>query len=829
MNENEVPGLGAGGISGDIFSTPTTDAFQAVKLLLGNWVDLVFNDTGSDGSATILTQLAGYMNFLAYVFIVVVMSYVLISAVIKTASEGSVLGKGWSAVWLPLRTFLACFLIFPVGIGSAQTISFVQVAIVWLGMVGSNAADRVADFVVDNFQRTAFNLDVTVDSYSNIMRMTEIAFCNEGFNQVPQLNSQFNRPSDIHGQVMTPRVGSYPDNWELHGIANAANAAIGGVAGLGPSILEAQSVAINSSLVNDNYRTVGVGLRGLCGNISVKPIKNETPLAKAIMGIALDTQRLVHYDVIEPVKELNLNATTIEDVLDSPTMSRYDEVLEAVITSSTNLLRLMDQYEQRVGDTLAERMDEGNQFVDFVNQDGVIKASINRDSYGESGWFMIGAYPSIISGSIGQVQGLAGMASNVVTPSGMSNEQGCRIAHKEKGLFKRLTTSADTDDCDFARFNSIYSTINNYTNNMLRAGGDANRMFYASCTDSNNCDDGLISISTAVRLSNSFVSVFENNSAENAQGFINMFDSSGQDMASWGLSNIPNSTETGTGFAPGAFALLDPLTTYSVSMRNVAYEITKIRVGLNFIKAASQATGNNVLLSLNPLVGVIGAIAGILADFILMIITLLQAIVMTGGFLLPLLPSLIWAMVIIGWLLLFIEAVFNAPLAVVLLATPEGEGIMGVRMERKISLIAALILRPTLYVAGLFISIAMMSIGYIIFNQMFWVTAGHTFGSIDPLAIVTMIALWTTIVGSLLAKCLQIIPTFADNSLEWFSGGIAKAFGNNFDNEMSNKLEGMGGQAQNTGALSGSIAGGIAGGVARNSSAKRSVGIFSKK
>ena len=109
MEETEgTPGVASDGVSSDIFGTPSGAAWDAAKLIFGDWLELVFNDVGS-GSATIMTHVAGYVNFLAYVLITVIMSYVLIASVIKTASEGKVMGNGWSTVWLPLRTFLACF------------------------------------------------------------------------------------------------------------------------------------------------------------------------------------------------------------------------------------------------------------------------------------------------------------------------------------------------------------------------------------------------------------------------------------------------------------------------------------------------------------------------------------------------------------------------------------------------------------------------------------------------------------------------------------------------------------------------------------------------
>ena len=152
------------------------------------------------------------------------------------------------------------------------------------------------------------------------------------------------------------------------------------------------------------------------------------------------------------------------------------------------------------------------------------------------------------------------------------------------------------------------------------------------------------------------------------------------------------------------------------------------------------------------------------------------------AYFLPLLPALIWAMSFLSWLLMYAEAIFNAPLAVTLMATPEGDGIAGSRMERKIAMLAALILKPAMLVTGLLLSMMILSIGFVFLNQIYWIASDGFFTSFDPIGIVALITTWFTIITVFMHNTFKIIPTFADNSLEWFLGGITKAFGNDLDN-----------------------------------------------
>ena len=330
MEENNTPGIAPDGISSDIFGTPSGAAWDAAKLIFGDWLELVFNDSGSS-SATIMTYVAGYMNFLAYVLITVIMAYVLFASVIKTASEGKPMG-GYSAVWVPLRTFLACFLIFPVGIGQASTISFIQVSVAWLGGVGSNAADNIASFVIKNIQRKAFTTDSNINGYQTVMDMTDMAFCAAGFNNS---DLEFDAPAEFYGQVMgTPQ-------WELYS-PNASSV----------SREEAIPVAISPDLASQDYSSVGIGHKGLCGNITVNATEGKSETAKKIMEVALDTQVKVYEQVVKPITDTGYNAATVR--LHVENNNRNDAegqiIRNAVRESVRNQLALMTEYEERVAD-----------------------------------------------------------------------------------------------------------------------------------------------------------------------------------------------------------------------------------------------------------------------------------------------------------------------------------------------------------------------------------------------------------------------------------------------------------------------------------------------
>lgn len=69
-------------------------------------------------------------------------------------------------------------------------------------------------------------------------------------------------------------------------------------------------------------------------------------------------------------------------------------------------------------------------------------------------------------------------------------------------------------------------------------------------------------------------------------------------------------------------------------------------------------------------------------------------------YVIPMMPIFMWAAALLAYLILTIEVMIAAPFAILLMLMPEGEGILGTRLERFIGLITAVTLRPLLIVIG---------------------------------------------------------------------------------------------------------------------------------
>lgn len=153
---------------------------------------------------------------------------------------------------------------------------------------------------------------------------------------------------------------------------------------------------------------------------------------------------------------------------------------------------------------------------------------------------------------------------------------------------------------------------------------------------------------------------------------------------------------------------------------------------------------------------------------------------MSAGFILsyliPFLPVITWVQLVAGYLLTAVESCIAAPLAIILMVTPEGEGISGTRLERSMQLIAMAILKPSLLIIGLIASITLSYVSFGMMNLFFFEAAGSSLsGSIlDFLAIIFVYCIMAM---TLCKLCIGIMYKLSDQILDWFSSGVGRQFG----------------------------------------------------
>src|SRR5581483_6819683 len=139
---------------------------------------------------------------------------------------------------------------------------------------------------------------------------------------------------------------------------------------------------------------------------------------------------------------------------------------------------------------------------------------------------------------------------------------------------------------------------------------------------------------------------------------------------------------------------------------------------------------------------------------------------------LPMVPSIMWTIGCLGWLIVIGESLVAAPLWAATHSIPEGEGFAGSHARRGYMLALGVLLRPALMVMGFFFSFGVMSvIGSMltlgIHVSFAGVRAGNTSGFF------TFVALLAVTGGLLVAVVHRVfgIPTWiAEQVMQWIQG-----------------------------------------------------------
>ena len=151
----------------------------------------------------------------------------------------------------------------------------------------------------------------------------------------------------------------------------------------------------------------------------------------------------------------------------------------------------------------------------------------------------------------------------------------------------------------------------------------------------------------------------------------------------------------------------------------------------------------------------------------------LMALLIPGlviAFVLPMIPMLMWTMGILGWLILFCEAMVSVPLWAFAHMTFQGDGLHG-RGLRGYGILFNLLLRPTLMLFGLFLSyFCFAAISRLIFMTFsiasgFALSAGWLVSNL--LGVVVMLAMFVLAHTVALIACFRMIALFPQHVPTW--------------------------------------------------------------
>lgn len=736
----------------EMFDEPNSAAYDALQLLFGDWIKVIFNGSAT-GQETILSYVLGYMNLIALVFAVAIIGYVVLASVVKTAAEGEVLGKQWSSVWLPIRTAMSLGLILPVGAGGATTISAVQVIVIWLAMVGSNAADimwrsSVEKLFVQQIEVGTAGLgnQLVMDLYRNVS-------CANGYHK---------------GMVEDDVESAGPVIW-FDDTPKTLNEA-------------------NLSSLASGAESIRFGPQGQCGEI--------------VMDTESDYLRNIAYETLA-----GMAGTIYQDIV-----KPLDDYTLSDIRTAINENRLGAE---GVGSSVAQSVNKINELINGssgynATVNAKVAASVSQQtssgdgsatvdaSAPELGWFYAGAHWMAISNAASRISNGVTEINQAVS---FNSPNGCKEEKERQSVFwgSWVATDSEIDDCVYISEFEKVSLIAPLYSNMNRGGASSaddsgetaisgDKDFTSACVSETSCSPDGVREGAAKMLAAPFSdapSVIPGEILEGSAFFGSMAFFNGKWFHNDYVPDNPLGYDIDDNLEDGhgAVKMGNAIATISAIGHSIIGTAKNLFLGTFILEMAGgfvEGAGDSVvgLLGGGTVTQAAANVLYHLSDVFMYIFIAILPFGVMAAYLVPLMPALIWAAVVIGWLAMVVEAMAAAPLAVVQMATPEGEGISGTRLERGMALLAALVLRPSLAVVGLLAAMFLINIGFVLFNQIFFLASGNNIGSFDLIGIVIVIIIWSTAMVGMVKNVLDLIPSLSNNILEWFSGGIARTFGN---------------------------------------------------
>ena len=703
---------------------------------------------------TVLSYAIGFTNVLSFIIGSVIISYILVGGLINTAIEGVALGKQWSSAWLPLRIAGAFSFILPVPAGGS-VFSLSQLFFFWLVVQGSNAANTLHELI--NEKITTGTPIVAVGNAAPVapIRNGLLAF------------------ACVHTSLVAKpsfdRYGSY---------------SVEGASGFDTGYV--QDYADVSRLLKMKEKvTINFGEDGECGSLSVdsanadgsgnkdRAVADARYAVRLSLDYALGHMDILAKDLVNPYGSAGAvligGASNVASIKSDGSASEkllLDEKLNAAAGVYSAVLR---EYSVRMGASIN---------AVFAQSDW---ASEWRDNMNAGGWaarglsfFQVSKMQQVTFNSVNEsaeVFSAPGQPQACGTFSGMfSWFNDCEDRQAQMDADMMLAQDVMRREAELPRSNDYKNAIEPSPFDIAKEPGTA------ISTWGGNVVRGVLSERLAGDW-NVASGAEESVSGLIEMGLIGYGEGAGQTGISGdgakigGLGGFGNPFETTSAIGHGMHS-------YALTGM-VAYGAIKA------MKGASDGAGQTFDGSVGGaiLTGVLSAMLEVGGQILMSSIMFAAANGFVLAYVLPMMPILVWIMMLIGYLLMVVEGLIGAPMAVILLATPDGQGIINSRFERALSLVVSAIMKPSFMVIGFLASIVIGYIGFAIFNTFFWNFALDAMGqsgfSGSLLAWFSVMIIYTYGCYQLCTYLVKIMHMLPSQIMEWFSGGIAREFGEN--------------------------------------------------
>lgn len=718
-------------------------AHKSLVRLFGGFVFKPFGGAPAE-SATVLAKVLGYTNVIAMILGVIIMAYVLVAGALNTAASGEMLGRSWSSVWLPLRTSLAFGMIVPATNGG-EVFSVAQSLVIWMIIVGSNSATWL-------WKQGSESL------LAGDPVMPKVSF-HSGKAATPAINTIF--CSVVKGHIVEKRNTAAPvighvyyvnsidytvskysqaditlDNLGSVSLTNATKIVLDGCG----TISFPNSASVLSGTQFENSQGSGLFTKGIAWQKQVQDKFNEST-------------RNNYNSFITKAKSMS------EQVYASGlTRKKIDSAMSVGGDQAIAMQKLVDAAGQDYGNTLLAY----ENYLSTIQSEtlGAASAAGWGDDMTKGGWMRAGAWFFEASRLQGFVQTLLGSInqSGTYTPS---PPNGCSFASS-------YTNCKDQRE-EYQSWSEALLLVNGASAASPGATAAASAKGVMNITSTVKVDDGAMETLDSKALDTVSVQI--------STLFMNSIMSMGEDDA---LGSAGNVSHGGSGQATSTTGMISPFTAVTSlgrGLQQIGVGVWTAGLGVSALLGVNDSPAGSLLSifsasSTSALAGsakyVMASLAPVLAG--------VGGLAFMLAFAIPFMPVTIWIMLVCGYLVTVIEAIAAAPLAVIMLATPEGEGISGTGFKQALQMINAIILRPSLSIVGLFAAMTLSYAGFAILNDLFWSVAGLA-TDMSIFEILAMIFIYSTLAFKLCEYMISVIHKIPDQIMQWMGGGMSREFG----------------------------------------------------
>ena len=717
---------------------------------------------------------------------VLIVVYVTVVGVLKTAHEGEFMGKQWSSLWIPIRLVIGIAALVPTATGFCT----LQLVMMWVVVQGVNAADTLWTVALNKIQSSgspyssgAGSPPLLTDVNPNITSMFQGLVCQASTyaNYAWTQDNPYFCSSNAGNSFCPPAaLPTFPGGSKPAGVSSDQNSQLLAFP-MGPS----------------------VGVNGACGTVTYCGSSNQssTPTAAAVGAAACSAQQQALAAIVPTLAQAAALLVQTDYEYRNFVATSY------MNTDLTKVPSWIQQFCRDNGLTSASTCCVQSTNTLLPQNCKNSNSSLFPEPTGQSAsaaavqlYWQYAMQPVIKIDLIGQsvqnyIKTISTAVDTVASSPSTSSLTGARFQEASNygwifaGAYYQFIAKMNNTDSGAATppFQVTGPQIdNNSPLYSFRLDIDAASQLASVAAKSAASTPGSPATQTPVTASGA--------QAPSQLGQLSQSMSSvGSDiMASFmsTISSTPTQTNTiytgqtqvagnVTNTSTGAAQMVsDPLARIQIFGHTILIIVEvffAVLMALIFVLSIAFWINPQVLgsgLTSNPLGGGFLTLSIWIAPAIIGMLTMFAAYGATLAVYTPMIPYILFTFGAIGWFIAVIEAMVAGPIVALGILSPSGHHEVLGKAEQSLMLLFGIFLRPSLMVFGFLASMLLATVAVTMINMGFLSVMNDVLPPTGPtiIELIAFMGLYVSLVVTALNKCFALIHIIPDRTLRWISG-----------------------------------------------------------